>query len=263
MLQGAKRVVIAVACVLCLWAPAAHSAEIVVAAASNMSYAVKDLIKEFEEKTGHKVKLSTGSSGNFYSQITNGAPFEVFLSADAEYPLKLEEAGMAEPGTRFVYSIGTLVLWVPKESPIDIEKSGVKAVLHPSVKKIAIANPKLAPYGRAAESALRHYKLYDQIKDQFVLGENVSQTIQFVQTGGAEIGFIPLAIALSVKDGGRYWEIPADAYPAIEQAAVILKTARTNSNLDAVRALYDFVKGPAGRAILKRHGYALPEQAAR
>ncbi len=252
---------LAAVCLLFLWATAAGAAEITVAAASNMNYAVKDIIKEFEEKTGHKVRLSTGSSGNFYSQIANGAPFEVFLSADTDYPKKLEEAGLSEPGTLFVYSIGTLVLWVSKDSPIDVTK-GMEAVLHPSVKKIAIANPKLAPYGRAAEAALRHYKFYDQVREKFVLGENVSQTTQFVQTGGADIGFIPLAIALSVKDAGRYWEIPAAAHPAIEQAAVVLKTARTNNNLEAARAFSDFVKGAPGRAVLKRYGYALPELSA-
>ena len=135
--------------------------EIVVVAASDLNFAIKEIVAEFEKQSPHKVKLTLGSSGNFHSQIKNGAPFDVYFSADIEYPAELEKAGLTEPGTLFTYAIGRIVAWVPAKSPIDVEKLQTKAFFHPSVKKIAIANPAHAPYGRAAVSAFQHYGVYD------------------------------------------------------------------------------------------------------
>src|SRR5262245_45026103 len=162
-----------------------YAAEVTVAAASDLSFALRDIIADFEKTTGNKVRLSLGSSGTFEAQIANGAPFDVFLSADISYPQQLEEKGLTEPNTTFVYAAGRIVIWVPRNSPIDVEKLGMQALLQPSVRKIAIANPEHAPYGRAAVSALQHFGMYETVKNKFVLGENISQAAQFVQSGAA------------------------------------------------------------------------------
>src|SRR6266545_5774510 len=148
----------------------AQAGEVSIAAASDLNFAFKEMAADFEKKTGHTVKLSLGSSGNFYAQISNGAPFDVFFSADISYPKKLEAAGLTEPGTLYMYAVGRIVVWVPKDSPIDVASLGIKALQHPSVKKIAIANPKHAPYGRAAVVAMEHYKIHEAVKDKLVLG---------------------------------------------------------------------------------------------
>jgi molybdate transport system substrate-binding protein len=226
-----------------------------------LNFAFKEIVADFEKTTGNTVKLSLGSSGNFFAQISNGAPFDLFFSADISYPKKLEEAGLAEPGTAYKYAVGRIVVWVPKGSPIDVSALGIKALQHPSVKKIAIANPKHAPYGRAAVAAMEHYQVYDAVKDRLVLGENISQTAQFVQTGGADVGIIALSLAVApaMKEEGRYWEIPLEAYPKLEQGAVILKTAK---EAKTARAFLDYIKGPDGAAVFKRYGFFQPQQAA-
>ena len=257
MIQGSKCVVIAVACVLCLWVATARAAEITVAAASDLNFVFKEIVADFEKKTGNRVKLSLGSSGNFYAQLSNGAPFDLFFSADIGYPRKLEEAGLAEPGTLYMYGVGRIVVWVPKGSLIDVGSLGINALLHPSVKKIAIANPKHAPYGRAAVAAMEHYKVYEAVKDKLVLGENISQTAQFIQTGGADIGIIALSLAVApaMKETGAFWEVPVEAYPRLEQGAVALKAAK---DLKTVRAFLDHIKSPEGTAVFKRYGFFVP-----
>jgi molybdate transport system substrate-binding protein len=239
----------------------AFATEILVAAAADLNFAIKDIIAEFEQKTGHHVKLSLGSSGNFYSQISNGAPFELYFSADIGFPRKLEEAHLTVPNTLFPYAVGRIVVWVPKDSPIDVQQLGITSLLDPSIKKIAIANPKHAPYGRAAVAALKHFDLYDKVEEKFVLGENISQTAQFVQSGNADIGIIALALAVapSLKEAGRYWEIPLTAYPRMEQGGVILETARKNGNLEVVKQFADWMTAPTGREVLKRYGFFMPE----
>ena len=232
--------------------------EISIAAASDLNFAFKEIIAEFEKKTGHGVKLSLGSSGNFFAQLSNGAPFDLFFSADIGYPKKLEEAGLTEPGTLYMYAVGRIVIWVPKGSPIDVESLGIKALQDPSVKKIAIANPKHAPYGRAAVAAMEHYRLYEQVKDKLILGENISQTAQFVQTGGADVGMIALSLAVApaMKDTGNFWEVPLEAYPRLEQGAVLLKAAKDRK---AARAFLDYIKSSDGVTVFKRYGFALSE----
>ena len=236
-----------------------QAGEITVAAAADLNFAFKEIVAEFEKKTGNTVKLSLGSSGNFYAQLSNGAPFDLFFSADIGYPKKLEEAGLAEPGTLYMYAMGRIVVWVAKGSPIDVGTLGMNALQHPSVKKVAIANPKHAPYGRAAVAAMEHFKVYDAVKDKLVLGENISQTAQFIQTGGADIGIIALSLAVApaMKETGTYWKVPLDAYPKLEQGAVVLKAAK---DVKTARAFLDYIKGPEGTTVFKRYGFFLPEQ---
>lgn len=234
----------------------ASSAELTIAAASDLNVAFKDLVAEYEKKTGEHVKLSFGSSGNFYSQISNGAPFDLYFSADIRYPQKLEEAGHAVPGSLYKYAVGRIVLWVPKDSTIDVQK-GLDALMDPAVKKIAIANPKHAPYGRAAVAAMQHYKVYERVKDRMVLGENISQTAQFIESGACDIGIVALSLALapSMKAAGKYWEIPVEWHPPLEQGAVILKHSK---NKEAAKQFLEFVKGLEGQEIMRRYGFTLP-----
>src|SRR5436309_2127613 len=162
-----------------LWSIPLHAEEVRVAAASDLNFAMKEIIPEFERDTGHKVRLTQGSSGNFYAQILNGAPFDVFLSADLNYPRRLEQAKKAVAGSTFVYGVGRIALWVPQRSSLDLDKLGMQALVQTSVKKIAIANPGHAPYGRAAIAAMEHAKVLDQANNKLVLGENISQAAQF------------------------------------------------------------------------------------
>jgi len=234
--------------------------EITIAAAADLTFAFKDLGEKFQEQTGTQVKLSFGSSGNFFSQVRNGAPFDLFFSADISYAKKLDDAGLTEPGTLYEYAVGKIVLWTPTASKLDLG-SGLRVLRDPAIRKIAIANPEHAPYGRAAVEAMRHESIYDEVKDKIVLGENISQTAQFVQSGNADIGIIALSLALApgMKDQGKYFEIPAGDYAPIEQAAVILKSSRKK---DLARKFLAYLKTPATTALMERDGFAIPKSAA-
>ncbi len=236
---------------------ATASGEITIAVASDLNFVFKEIVADFEKTTGHTVKVSLGSSGNFFAQLSSGAPFDLFFSADMSYPRKLAEGGLADPATLFMYGVGRIVLWVPNDSPIDVGVLGMQALQHPSVHKIAIANPKHAPYGRAAVAAMEYYKVHAVVKDKLVLGENIAQTAQFVQTGGAEIGIIALSLAVApaVKKTGRFWEVPPDAYPRLEQGAVILTQAKDPKT---ARLFLDYVRGPEGRGVFARYGLVTP-----
>jgi|SRR5580692_4850471 molybdate transport system substrate-binding protein len=230
--------------------------EVTVAAASDLTYAMNEITASFEKETGCTVRVSFGSSGNFLTQIENGAPFDVFFSADIAYPRKLESEGLAAPGSTYLYAVGKIVLWVPKDSKLGLTK-GLAALRDPSVKKISIANPAHAPYGRAAEEALRNAGVYDAVKDRLVLGENISQAAQFVQSGNADAGVLALSLAASpaMKDEGRYEVIPESLYTLIEQGAVVTRAA---ANPKAAWMLLDYTKIPATSAILERFGFTLP-----
>ncbi|HXF92116.1 MAG TPA: molybdate ABC transporter substrate-binding protein [Nitrospiraceae bacterium] len=238
------------------WASSVDAGELTVAAAADLNYAFKDLVTEFEHQTGERVKLSLGSSGNFYSQIANGAPFDLYFSADIGYPKKLIQEGLAVPNSLYQYATGRIVLWVPKGSKLDVAK-GMDVLLDPSIKKIAIANPKHAPYGRAAVAAMEYFKVYDRVKDKLALGENVSQAAQFAQSGAADIGIIALSLASAppVQAVGTYWLIPQEAHPRIDQGAAIV---RSSKNQEAARKFLDFLQTPAARAVMKRYGFLLP-----
>jgi molybdate transport system substrate-binding protein len=230
--------------------------EVTVAAASDLTYAMNEIAASFEKETGCTVRLSFGSSGNFLTQIENGAPFDVFFSADIAYPRKLETEGLAAPGSTYLYAVGKIVLWTSKESKLDLTK-GLAALRDPSVKKISIANPAHAPYGRAAEEALHKAGVYDAVKDRLVLGENISQAAQFVQSGNADAGILALSLAASpaMKDDGRYEIIPENLYAPIEQGAVVTRAA---ANPRGARMLLDYTKIPATAGILERFGFTLP-----
>ena len=221
-----------------------------IAAAADLHFALEEVSREF--RAAHpEVDLETayGSSGNFYAQIRNGAPFDLFLSADAQYPRTLAHDGLAA-GAVFNYAAGRIVVWVPSSSPLD----PATALRDPSVRHVAIANPAHAPYGRAAEAALRAMGLYDSLQAKLVLSENISQAFQFVQSGAADVGIVALSLASApaARGQGRYWEVPAETYPKMEQCGVILKDSA------AARQFRDWLTGPAGRALLLRYGFWLP-----
>jgi molybdate transport system substrate-binding protein len=234
----------------------AQAQRVRVAAAADLKFAMEELGKEFENETGTKIEVSYGSSGNFFSQLQNGAPFDLFFSADVAYPKKLEAQGFVEPGTLREYALGRIVIWMPNDSSVDLAKEGWNALLDLRVHKIALANPELAPYGRAAASALQKAGIYGQVKAKLVYGENISQAAQFVQSGNAQAGIIALSLALSpgMKDG-KMWEIPSEMHPRIEQGAALLKNARNRS---AALAFLNFVKSASGAKILEQHGFSAP-----
>jgi molybdate transport system substrate-binding protein len=228
-----------------------------VAAAADLTFAFQEVAERFERETGNSVALSFGSSGNFFSQIQNGAPFDLFFSADISYPQKLESLGLTEPGTLYRYATGKIVLWAPDGSRLDLSR-GLKVLLDPAVRKIAIANPEHAPYGRAAVAALQHEEVYDQVRSKLVLGENISQAAQFVVSGSADVGILALSltVAPNMKDKGKSFAIPASDYPPIDQAGVILKASREKP---AARQFLEFLRKPETVDLMRRYGFTVPE----
>ena len=232
-----------------------------VAAASDLQSALPSIAAQFERETGQKVALTFGSSGNFFTQIQNGAPFDVLLSADIEYPRNLESAGLAVRGSLYEYATGRIVLWTRSDSGIDV-RQGLRALLDPKVRRIAIANPAHAPYGRAAVAAMRHEGVFDQVRAKLVLGENIAQAAQFAQTGNSEAGVLALSLALSpaLKSAGTYTEIPDSFHPPIQQAAVVLARSRRQT---LARQFIDMLKKPEVVSILQSYGFAVPQAAPR
>ena len=229
-------------------------ADLKVAAAADLSSALKEIGEHCERKTGVRLRLSLGSSGMLTQEIQNGAPFDIFLSADMDYPHQLIAAGAADAGSLSQYAVGKLVLWVPPDSRLNLEHQGMNALLDLSVKKIAIADPQHAPYGRAAVAALKHAGLYDRVKDRLVTGENVAQAAQFVESGNAQAGFVALAhaVAPGMQGKGRYWEVPSVDYPPLAQGAVIL--TRSEHKQEAAEFL-DCLKSKEVSEILRRYGF--------
>src|ERR1017187_5893517 len=234
------------------------NAEVAVAAAADLSTALKEIGDTYEKKTGVKVKLSFGASGTLTQQIQNGAPFDLFFSADMDYPRQLIAAGEADEATLYQYAVGRLVLWVPVDSPLDIEHNGMSVLLDHSVKKIAIANPQHAPYGRAAVAALRHAAVYDKVADRLVLGENVSQAAQFVESGNAQAGFVAMAhaVAPGMHGKGKYWEVPAEFYPPLAQGVIVL--SRSQHKKEAADFLV-YIKTKEATDLLREYGFTLPQ----
>lgn len=235
---------------------AGEGGEIAIAAASDLNFAIKEIVTEYEKTTGNHVKLSLGSSGNFFAQIQNGAPFDLYFSADISYPKKLEEAGLTVPGSLYRYAVGRIVLWTGNKSQINVSR-GIDVLRLPTINKIAIANPKHAPYGRAAVAAMEYFKVYDRVKDRLVLGENISQAAQFIESGACDVGIIALSLALAptMKAKGTYWEIPAEAHPPLEQGAVILKSS---TQQESAKHFLEFMKSSEGQEIMTRYGFTLP-----
>ncbi len=241
------------------WSNIANAKErevILIAAASNLKFAMDDIIEIFEKKkSGINVKPIYGSSGNFFNQILNGAPFDLYFSADSRYPKELEKKQFG--GGVTAYAFGRIVLMVPANSDIRIQTLGIKSLFHPSVKKIAVANPTHAPYGKAAVVFMKQKNIYEKLKGKLVMGENISQAAQFVESGGAEVGIIALSIAVKARELGHvaYWEIPVETYPPIEQEFIIL---RRTKKLKLVRDFTDFIKSREGKSILVKYGFNVP-----
>lgn len=247
----ASRYLVALLCTLA--GGLAQADEIQVAVAANFTAPMKAIAAEFEKDTGHKANLAFGSTGKFYAQIKNGAPFQILLAADDETPAKLEREALAVPGSRFTYAIGTLVLWSAKPGFVDAKGEVLKAG---KFEHLALASPKLAPYGAAAVEVLDKLGLTTGLQAKFVQGENIAQTQQFVVTGNAELGFV--ALSQVMKDGkvgeGSAWIVPGNLHTPIRQDAVILASGKGNA---AAEALMKYLKSAKAAAIIKSYGYAL------
>jgi molybdate transport system substrate-binding protein len=245
---SARRVV----CALLLFLAPCLGQELTIAAASDLQRVLPELAGAFEKQTGEKVRLVFGSSGNLYAQIQNGAPFDIFFSADVDYPKRLEAASLAKKGSVYVYGTGELVVWDPS-ARLDFQRRGLKALLDPGIKHIAIANPAHAPYGRAAKAALEKAGVWETVKAKIVLGENVSQAAQFVQSGNAEVGIIAASLthtpAFAMQ---RVWAVPQELYPRLEQGVVVLTATKHGGIAERFVA---FLQSRAGRAVMERYGF--------
>jgi len=251
--MGSVRNCIVLSVVLALATSALAAERITVAAAADLNYAMPELASRFEAATGTKVVASIGSSGNLFAQIQNGAPFDLFFSADEEYPKKLAAAGKLDGGSIRTYAIGHLVLWVPNSVGLDPATLKMDTLKQATITKIAIANPEHAPYGRAAMAALEYFGMKDAVAGKLVFGENVSQAAQFAQSGNAQAGLIPLSLAKStaMTAAGKFWELPTSAYPELRQAAGVVSASEHKK---AAQALLEFVLSPEGEAILRKFG---------
>ncbi len=239
--------------VVLLVATIAHAGEVQVAVAANFTAPMKIIAAEFEKSTGDKAVLSFGGTGKFYAQIKNGAPFEVLLAADDEIPARLEQEGLGEKGSRFTYAIGKLMLWSDKKGYVDAKG---EVLTGGKYAHLAIASPKLAPYGAAAQEVLSRMGLLTAVESKLVQGENIGQTYQFVKSGNAELGFIALSQVYEngkLKEGSG-WMVPAEYYSPIRQDAVVLAKGKDNP---AATGLLRFMKSEKARAVIRSFGYDL------
>ena len=239
--------------------PAAQRGRVRVAAAADLNVAMGEVVSRFGMSHDVDVSISYGSSGTFYAQLLNQAPFDLFLSADLAYPNQLAARGLTLPQSEFTYAVGRLVLWAPASSPLDIQHQGLRALTAASIAHVAIANPEHAPYGRAAVAALQSAGVYDAVRPKIVYGENVAQAMQFAQSGAADAAIVARSLATAPKanEAGVLVDIPPGAYPRMDQGGVILKWA---ADADAARALRGFLLSADGRGILQRSGFGLPER---
>jgi molybdate transport system substrate-binding protein len=250
-MSGRSEVLCMLATAIVLLSPAGHADNLRVAVASNFAPVLEQLQPLFEKASGHQLTLIAGATGQHYTQIVNGAPFDVFLAADAERPLLLETEGHAVAASSFTYALGKLVLW--STYPELVDDSG--SILHQGdFRHLAIANPQLAPYGKAAQQVLVNQRLWESMQGRLVLGENITQTLQFVQTANAELGFIALSQWLEIDpdNTGSHWNVPQELYDPIVQQAVILNES------SAARAFVAFMQSDASKAVIQSAGYALP-----
>jgi len=247
-----RRALVHIAVLLAIAAPApAWAGQVKVAVAANFAEPAREIAARFKARTGHDTSLSIGSSGQLYAQVVNGAPFDVLLSADRERPAKAEAEGVGVAGSRFTYATGRLVLYSRRPGLVD----GKGAVLHaPTFRKIAIADPRTAPYGAAAVEAMRKLGVYQALRPKLVQGASIAQAYQFVETGAAELGFLALS-QVAGGEGGSRWLVPASLHTPIDQQAVLLKTGADNA---AARAFLAFLKSGEARAIIRRYGYEAP-----
>jgi molybdate transport system substrate-binding protein len=242
--------------VACLSPLVAAAESLTVAAAADLTFAFRDVAAQFQQQNADQLRISYGSSGNFFSQIKNGAPYDVFFSADVQYPQKLATAALIEPGTIYLYAAGKIVIWVPAASKLDLRR-GLDVLLDPGINRIAIANPEHAPYGRAAVAAMQHDAIYDKVKAKVVMGEDISQAAQFVQSGNADTGILALSLALAppMKERGRFVIIPLNDYPPIVQAACVIKATQ---HPELAKRFMEFMKQPATVAKMAEHGFVPP-----
>ena len=228
-----------------------------IAAASDLNAALSEIIARFTASRRVDVDVTYGSSGNLYQQLTNQAPFDMFFSADVEYPRRLAAGGATLADGEFEYGVGRLVVWVPGSSTLDVSGAGLRVLADVSVHHVAIANPEHAPYGRAAIAALQHAGLEAAVRPKLVNGENVAQALQFVESGAADAGIVALSLALTPGGRlGRWFEVPLDSYPPLRQGGTILKWAADKETAKALRA---FVLSADGRAILQQFGFSPPQ----
>ena len=225
--------------------------ELTVAAASDLQPVMQQMQADFEHDTGVEVRFVYGASGNLFMQIENGAPYDVFLSADMNYPQRLVAAHWADPATLHRYAVGRLVLWAAPGSGLDVKQLGMRALLDPAVGKVAIANPQHAPYGQAAVAAMKSAHLYDHVKGKLVVGENVVQAAQFVRSGNAQLGLVALPLVIGLPQGS-YVEVPLESYPAIDQGLVVLKNAKNRAAADQ---FVEYMKKMRTVMLLKRYGF--------
>lgn len=251
-----KMAAFSLAWICVLWLGVAEAQSVTAAVASNFLKPFRQIAAKFEIETGHSVRIVSGSTGKLYAQIVHGAPFDVFLAADNQRPALLEQKKHAVPGTRFTYARGRLALW--SVDPQRIQTNGKQALTQGSLKHLALANPKTAPYGRAAREVLQNLKLWDRYATRIVRGENVSQTLQFVATGNVELGFVALSQVLSLSPGmrGSHWEIPENLHAPIRQDAILCTHGK---NSPAALALIQFLKEPSSQNIIRHFGYTLEE----
>lgn len=233
--------------------------KLVVAMAADLRFVEVELEQEFERlNPGIRLEPTFGSSGELFAQMMNQAPYDVFLSADQDYPQKLVAQRVAKADSFFRYAVGHIVLWVRNDSPLQVETAGAEILKDPRLNKFAIANPKTAPYGRAAAAALKQLGLYDELQSKLVLGKNVAQTAQFAESGAADAAVIGLSLASSREFAGKgkYWRFPADTYPRMDQAGVILEHTQ---HAVAARKFCDFLQSPPATEIFKKYGFGMPE----
>jgi molybdate transport system substrate-binding protein len=241
---------------ICILAVPSLAQEITVAAAADLRSALDEISAHYQTDTAKRVKVIYGSSGNFFQQIQNGAPFDIFLSANSDYPKKLDAAGLALPGTYYEYARGSIVLFVSSTSKLDLRK-GLQVLLDPSIQRISIADPAHAPYGQAAVAALKSQGLYDRVSRKIVVGENVAQAASFVVSGAANIGIVALSLALqpTARSQSRFAEIPANEYPPIQQACIVLKSSKEQN---IARQFEAYIQGPEASKVLERYGFQVP-----
>jgi len=237
---------------LILAAAPAQADQAAIAVAANFSGPAKEIAAQFERETGHRLLLGTGSTGKFYAQIANGAPFDVLLSADVETPRRLEDERLAVADTRFTYALGKLVLWSARNGVVD--KDG-EVLRKGAFGRIAIANPKLAPYGAAARQALERLGVWESLQGKLVQGESIAQTLQFVASGNADLGFVALSQLAEGVPAGSTWLVPPSLYDPLRQDAVLLAHGAHNP---AARAFINFLRGPLARETIRKYGYELP-----
>jgi len=252
--------VAAVASVLACAAPAllqGQSAKrLTIAAASDLQTVLPAMVRDFERSASAHVSVSYGSSGSFFAQIQNGAPFDVFLSADVDYPKQLAAAGLADAATLQVYATGHLVVWARREAKLDLSR-GLAALTDARVRHVALANPKYAPYGRAAVAALRSARLYDALQPKLVMGESVAQAAQLVESGNADVGVLSRSLVLgpALKAEGTYADVPSALHPPIDQAAIVIRASRDAA---LARAFVAYLRGAEAGRHLERFGFSRP-----